>query len=340
MKDDNLSGKEEKENKILKLFKKKEIWISGIIGILIGGALIYLFVVIGIFGLGNETVATMKTGKVTENSLYKEMKKYYPISYILELVDDSILKDKYKLNEEQNSEIEEQIEYYLDMYESYYGYTEEAFLSENGFESRDEFKDYLSLDYKRNLYFIDYLKTIISEEEINNYYNNNVYGEIDTKHILAKVSETLKEEDALKLAKEVITKLNSGKSFDEVVAEYGDKITYEELGYNGFTSSLVSEYVEASKTLENGTYSKEPVKTSFGYHVIYKIDQKEKPSLEEAKDDIVSVLGKDLEAKDSNLRYKALIQLREENNLNIKDSKFKTEYENYCKEINGEVEEQ
>lgn len=340
MKEENLSGKEDKEIKFFKVFKKKEVWISGIIGILIGGLLIYLLGMIGVPGLGNETVATMKTGKITENSLYKEMKKYYPISYILELVDDSILEDKYELNEEQNSEIEEQIEYYLDMYESYYGYTEEAFLSENGFESIDEFKDYLSLDYKRNLYYIDYLKTIISEEEINNYYNENVYGEIDTKHILAKVSENLKEEDALKLAKEVIAKLNSGKSFDEVVAEYGDKITYEELGYNGFTSTLVSEYVEASKALENGTYSKEPVKTSFGYHVIYKIDQKEKPSLEEAKDDIVSVLGKDLEAEDSNLRYKALIQLREENNLKIKDSKFKTEYEDYCKEINDEAEEQ
>lgn len=338
MEEENLSGKEKKEKNFLKIFKKKEIWISGIVGILIGGALIYLLGVIGVPGLGNATVATMKTGKITENSLYKEMKKYYPISYILELVDDSILKDKYELNEEQNSEIDEQIEYYLNMYESYYGYTEEEFLSENGFESKEEFKNYLALDYKRNLYYIDYLKTIISEEEINNYYNESVYGEINTKHILAKVSDDVTEESALKLAKEIIAKLDAGTSFDNVVTEYGDKITYEELGYNGFTSNLVSEYVEASKALENGTYSKEPVKTSFGYHVIYKIDQKEKPSLEEATDDIVSVLGKDLEAKDSNLRYKALIQLREENNLKIKDSKFKTEYEDYCKEINGEKE--
>ena len=157
MEEENLSGKEKKEKNFLKIFKKKEIWISGIVGILIGGALIYLLGVIGVPGLGNETVATMKTGKITENSLYKEMKKYYPISYILELVDDSILKDKYELNDEQNSEIDEQIDYYLSMYETYYGYTEEEFLSENGFESRDEFKDYLTLDYKRNLYYIDYL---------------------------------------------------------------------------------------------------------------------------------------------------------------------------------------
>lgn len=338
MEEQKLNEKENKKGNFLKIFKKKEVWISGVIGMLIGGLLIYLLGVIGIPGLGNETVATMKTGKITKNSLYKAMKKYYPIDYVLELVDDKILEDKYELNDEQNSEIDEQIEYYLNMYKTYYGYTEEEFLSENGFESRDEFRDYLSLDYKRNLYYIDYLKTIIPEEEINNYYNEKVYGEIDTKHILVQVSDDVTDEQALTLAKEIIAKLNSGTSFEDIVKEYEDKITFEELGYNGFDSTLVTEYVEASKALEKGTYSKEPVKTEFGYHIIYKNDQKEKPSLEEAKDDIVSVLGKELESKDSNLKHKALIQLREENNLRIRDSKFKTEYEDFCKEINGETE--
>lgn len=333
MEEENLSGKE--KGNFLKIFKKKEIWISGIIGILIGGLLIYLLGVIGVQGLGNETVATIKTGKITENNLYKEMKKYYPISYILELVDDLILKDKYELTDEQNSEIDEQADYYLNMYKTYYGYTEEEFLSENGFESKEEFKKYLALDYKRNLYYIDYLKTLISEEEINNYYNEKVYGEIDTKHILVAVSDDVTDEQALKLAKKIIAKLDSGTSFDDVVKEYEDKITYEELGYNGFNSNLAEEYVEASKTLENGAYSKEPVKTDFGYHIIYRIDQKEKPSLEDAQSDIVEILGKDLEAEDQNIRYKALIKLREENNLDIKDSKFKKEYEEYCKEINS-----
>ena len=338
MEEENLSGKEKKKGTFLKGLKKKEVWISLIIGILIGGILIYVLGILGVPGLGNEIVATMKKGNLTENKLYKEMKNYYPISYVLDLVDKSLLENKYELNDEQNSEIDKQMEYYFTMYETYYGYSEEEFLNQNGFATKEEFKDYLALDYKRNLYYIDYLKTIISEEEINNYYNEKVYGEIDTKHMLVAVSENVTDAEASKLAKEIIAKLNAGTSFDEVAEQYKDKVTYEELGYNGFASSLVSEYVEASKALENGTYSKEPVKTSFGYHVIYKIDQKEKPSLEEAKDDIVSVLGKDLEATDTNIKYKALIQLREENNLDIKDSKYREEYAEYCKEINGEEE--
>lgn len=333
MKEENLSGKEK-----VKIFKKKEIWISGIIGILIGGLLVYLLGVFGTPGINNEIIATVKGGMITKNTLYKEMKKYYPISYLLELVDDKILEDKYNLTEEQQAEINEQADYYLSMYETYYGYTEEEFLEENGFDSIDEFKDYLTLDYKRNLYYVDYLKTIISEDEINTYYEENVYGEIDTKHILVSTSDDLTDEQALALAKEIIAKLDEGKSFDAVAEEYGDKVTFEELGYNGFTSNLVSEYVEASKTLENGTYSKEPVETEFGYHIIYKIDQKDKPALEEVRDDIVSKIGEELETEDQYIKYKALIQLRKESKLKIKDSKYKEEYEKYCKEINGEKE--
>lgn len=336
MEQENLSGKE--KGKFSSVLKKKEIWISGVIGIIIGGLLIYLLGIIGVPGLGNQTIATMKSGKITENSLYKEMKKYYPVSYVLELIDDKILEKKYELTDEQKKEIDDQVNNYLSTYQSYYGYTEEQFLEENGFETKDEFKDYLTLDYKRNLYYIDYLKTKFSEEEINKYYEENVYGEINTKHMLAAISDDVTDEQALELAKEIIAKLDSGANFDDVAKEYEGKITFEELGYNGFNLNLASEYVEASKALENGTYSKEPVKTDFGYHIIYRIDQKDKPSIEDAKNDIVEVLGKNLEAEDQYIRYKALIQLREESKLKIKDSKFNEEYQKYCKQVNGEQE--
>ena len=49
----------------------------------------------------------------------------------------------------------------------------------------------------------------------------------------AEQSEKTLEKDieAENLAKEIISKLNEGKTFDEVKEEYKDKITYEELGY-------------------------------------------------------------------------------------------------------------
>lgn len=324
------------EKKKVNFLKKKEIWISGIVGLVIGGLLIYLLGILGVPGLGNETIAKFKGGKIDQNDLYKEMKKYYPVSYVLEIVDDSILKEKYELTDEQKSEINTEVDSILNTYKTYYGYTEEAFLEENGFESKEDFINYLQLDYRRNLYCIDYFKTLIPTEDIQNYYDENVYGEINTKHMLVNVSEDVKDEEALKLANEIIAKLDDGASFDDVANEYKDKITTENVDFDSFNSNLLAEeYAEASKELDKDTYTKTPVKTDFGYHVIYVIDKKDKPSLEEVENDIVETLGKDLEAEDKYIRYKALIKLREEYNLKFNDKKFKEEYEEYCEQVNS-----
>lgn len=331
-----------KEEKVIKegkesIFSKKEVWISGIVGLLLGATIMVLLYITGVPGFGNEIIATVKGGSIKKNDIYNEMQKVFSVNYALDVVDNEILKNKYKLTDDQKKEVEEEADYYISTYETYYGYTEEEFLSENGFESKEDFINYLTLNYKRDLYYVDYLKTKIEQDKIQTYYDENVYGEINTKHILVEVTDDVTDEQAKAIAKEIIAKLDSGKAFDEVAEEYKDKVTYEDLGYNGFNSGLVTEYIEASKVLENGTYSKEPVKTEYGYHVIYKVDQKDKPSLEEATNDIVKILGEDLEAEDSYIKYKALIKMREDSKLKFKDSKYKEEYKEYCEQINGEA---
>lgn len=337
MKEEDLSGKEKK--KAFAIFKKKEIWISGIIGLLIGAALIYILGILGVPGFGDETIAKMKTGRITENDLYKEMKKYHPVSYALELIDSSILEKKYKLTEEQEKEVNEQVDLILSQYEAY-GYKENDFLAENGFQDKEEFVNYLKFDYRRNLCCIDYFKTLIPAENIKNYYNDNdVYGEINTKHILVQISDDVTKESALATAKEIMEKLNSGKTFEDIVAEYQDKVISENVDFDSFNADQLAEsYVEASKTLEKDTYTKEPVLTDYGYHIIYCINKAEKPSFEEVESDIVEKLGEALEEEDQYIRYKALIKLREDNGLKFKDSQLKEEYEEYCNEVNGAIE--
>lgn len=332
--EENLGGKEKKSGN--NIFKKKEVWISGIIGIIIGAVLIWALGAIGVPGLGNQTIATTKAGKITTNTLYKEMRKNYPVSYVLELVDSEILEKKYKLTEEQNNEVNEQVELILNQYQGY-GYTEEAFLEENGFESKEDFINYMKLDYRRNLCCIDYFKTLISDEDIKNYYNDNeIYGEINTKHILVQTSDDITDEQALATANEILAKLNSGTSFDDVATEYQDKILTENVSFDSFNADKLAEsYVAASKALEKDKYTTEPVKTDYGYHIIYCIDKKDKPSFEEIENDIVEKLGENLEAEDQYIRYKALIKLREDNKLKFKDSKFKEEYKEYCDQVNN-----
>ena len=335
---DDLSGKEKK--KVVTIFKKKEIWISGAIGLILGAVLIYVFAVLGIFGLNQDkSIVLFKGGKVTENELYNKIKGY-GFNYALEITDKEILNAKYELTEEQKQEINKEADSILEMYKMY-GYTEETFLSENGFESKEKFVEYMELDYRRNLYCIDYFKTLIPTEDIENYYNENIkFGKINTKHMLVQISDKVTDKEALKLANEIVAKLNEGKSFDDVSAEYGDKIVSEDVDFDNFNAdTLAKEYVKASKKLEKDTYTKEPVKTSFGYHVIYCVNKEDKPSLEQATNDIVEVLAQDLEAEDQYIRYKALIKLREDYNLKFVDEKLKEEYKEYCEQINGTVEE-
>ena len=87
------------------------------------------------------------------------------------------------------------------------------------------------------------------------------------------------------------------------------------------------------ETLANNSYSKTPVKTSYGYHVIYRLDQKEAPKLKEVKETIIKNLLTDKKSADSNLLYKALISLREENKIDFKDTVMKSKYETYTKQF-------
>ncbi len=316
-------------------FKKKEIWISGVIGLILGGILVYLLGILGLPGLGHETLVSFKGGKVTKNELYEEMESY-GLTYALELADKSILDDKYELTDEQKQETEEEANSILEMYQTYYGYTEEQFLEENGFDSKEEFIEYMEFDYKRNLACLDYFKTSIPAEDIENYYNENVkFGEIKTKHILVEISDDVTEKQALATANEILKKLKEGTSFDDVATEYQDKVITENVDFDSFSAdTLATTYVQASKELEKDTYTTKAVKTDYGYHIIYCVDKAQTPSLEEVTDDIVEILSEDLEAEDQYIRYKALIKLREDNNLKFKNKDLEEAYKEYCEQVN------
>lgn len=334
--EENLSGREKEKG--IAIFKKKEIWISGIIGLLIGSILVYILGTLGIIGLTKDNVlATFKGGKVKDSVLLKELKRDYGFNYALQLADKGILDNLYKLTDEQKAEIDENVKGLLE----YYGYTEEAFMEEYNLNSKEEIAEYTGaiLEYKTNLACLDYFKTLISEEEIEEFYNeNDLYGEIKTKHILVQPTADLTEKEALAKANEIIAKLDDGNNFDEVATEYADGITIitENVNFNWLTESTIAEeYISASKELDKEYYTEEAVLTDFGYHIIYCVDKAEKPTLEEAKDDILEKLGADLEAKDLYIRYKALIKLREDNGLEFKDDKIKEEYKKYCDEVNA-----
>lgn len=342
--------KEEKKNtnkkeydKLFKFYDFIDKYRLAIYGV-IGGVLATVLVVILIWPdriakleNGLEPVASIDGLTVTAEDLYEDMKEIYSVNNLLDIIDNKILEKKYPETDEMNTELNDQAENYYNMYNQYYGYSKEEFLTKSGFGSERAFIEYLRLQYRRTQYTDDYIKEQITDKEIEKYYEDKVYGDINTKHILVKVSSSATDEEkkeAENLAKEIITKLNEGKSFDEVKDEYKDKITYEELGYKAYNASLESAYMEAMQKLENNSYTKEPVQTSYGYHVIYRIDQKEKPALKDVKEEIITSLVSEHKSKDTSVQYKALEKMREDAKLKFTDTVLEKKYETYKSQYN------
>ncbi len=280
---------------------------------------------------GTQPVANVGEKVITADDLYEEMKQHYSVSSLLNTIDDMILTKKYPSDSEMETSIKNTADYYYSAYESNYGYTKETFLSQYGFSTEKEFLDSLRLDYRKNKYYEEYVLTLITDKEIEKYYKDEVFGDVNSKHILVSIDKEdgLSDEEAKKLANEIIGKLNKGTSWDDVIAEYKDKIVSEELGYNAFNASLESAYLKECKSLAVGSYSKSPVLTSYGYHIVYKIDQKEKPKLEDVKDEIKEAIATEKKNADSNLYYKALIHMRDEAKVEFIDTKMQDEYKKY-----------
>ena len=61
------------------------------------------------------------------------MKNYYSVNLLLDEIDNDLLTKMYPEDEEMTKAINEDADYYVNMYNQYYGYTEEQFLKQNGF---------------------------------------------------------------------------------------------------------------------------------------------------------------------------------------------------------------
>lgn len=321
--------------KFYEFFDKYHLAIYGALG----GILVTVLVVVLIWPDriatlkdGTQPVATIDGMTLTADELYEDMKDIYSVSSLLDKLDTKILTDKYPDTDEMDDEVTSQAENYYKAYEQYYKMSKEDFLKQNGFNTEKKFLEYLKLNNRRTKYVKEYTENEVTDKEIDKYYEDKVYGDINTKHILVKVDSSASDDDkkeAENLAKEIISKLDEGKTFDEVKEEYKDKITYEELGYKSYNAALEEAYKNEMKNLKDGEYSKEPVKTSYGYHIVYRIDQKEKPALEDIKDQIKEEIADEKISNDKNLYYVVLDKMRENANLKFEDTVLKDKYDNY-----------
>ena len=137
------------------------------------------------------------------------------------------------------------------------------------------------------------------------------------------------EEEALNKAKELIKKLDDGEDFATLAKDNSaDEGTASEGGlFANFTKQgVVSEFFDAAYALKDNEYTKEPVKTTYVYHIILKISQNEKPSLDTVKDDIKDTLVTNKLDSDKKLSVTAWDEIRSKYNMSINDDKLKSNY--------------
>ncbi|MGN6537328.1 MAG: peptidylprolyl isomerase [Mesorhizobium sp.] len=157
----------------------------------------------------------------------------------------------------------------------------------------------------------------ITDDEVRARYDKEIaaqpaVNEVHARHILVKTKE---EADA------IIKELDGGAKFEELANKHttdpSGKTSGGDLGWFG-PGQMVPEFEKAAMALEPGSYTKEPVQTQFGWHVIKVEDKRPKqpPAFEQVKDQIRSAVLRD--------KYFALVkELRAAAKVEIPDEALK-----------------
>ncbi|MAP18114.1 MAG: peptidylprolyl isomerase [Aurantimonas sp.] len=180
--------------------------------------------------------------------------------------------------------------------------------------------DFLRERTLHNAYFARNGVANITEEELKARFDKEVAAmpateEVHARHILLKTEEE---------AKAVIGKLDGGADFVELAKESSTGPSGPEGGDLGFFSAgqMVPEFEKVAFTMEPGTYTKEPVQTQFGWHVI-KVEEKReapKPEFDAVKDQVRQVVLRE--------KYMGLVQkARDELPVEYVDPAMKSQVE-------------
>lgn len=284
---------------------------------------------------GSEVAFQVNDSKFSAEKLYKKIKAKYGVGVMIDMIDSEIFDTMYK----DDADIEKQATTQLETLKNQYGDSWEDTLKNAGYEDEDELKDSFILSYQRQKASEDYVKSSIKEDEIKKYYDENTVGDISAKHILIKVDTStddgLTDDEAKEKAEKLIKQLDDGADFDTLAKENSDDTGSKEnggdLGYFN-KGDMVQEFEDAAYALKVNEYTKEPVKTTYGYHIILKTGEKDKPKYKEVKENIIKTITNERLEEDATLSITALEDIRSNYGLKIKDSKLKSEYKKYIKE--------
>ena len=288
---------------------------------------------------GENAIVTFKEGGISSNQLYDALKETAGAEKIMNLIDAHLLDLKYDETEEEKSYVSQNLKSVKEAADEM-GASLEMYLSQYyGVGSEKAFEDYLALSFRRDTWTREYAKETITEKQINDYYEQEIYGDVEASHILITVDvksdatddeKKDAEEAALKKANDLIEKLKNGEDFAKLAKENSKDAT---TAGNGGSLGKINdgdapdEVLDAVRSLKDGSYSTKAIKSSQGYHIVYKTSQAEKPELtDELTTEIKDIIANET-AQSPAFQLEALKVLRERNEMKFIDTNLGDDFE-------------
>ena len=346
----------------IKKGKEKELLINNT-PFVVSVCIIILLLAILIFVLCTKKVPTTKSGDeivakingktITADDLYLSLKENYGVNEVLSLIDDHIANKEVTITKKDKEYAQGIVDMYIE-YAEYYQTDFASFLAEylglTDISTEEEFFEFVLEDYKKTLAVQKYIIEETDEKVLKDYYKENYSDSLTVKHILIEVDKDAKDADkadkeAYDAAVKLIQKLNKtdkkklDKKFEELAENNSDDTaTYSNGGLiEDFTKGeMVDEFWKASVELEDGKYTKEPVKTEYGYHIILKVSTKPVEKFKDIKDDVAKSYAEKQLTDDSTLFNKKWSELRKKYKLSINDDFMKKTYNDQIKELSKE----
>ena len=201
------------------------------------------------------------------------------------------------------------------------GAAEEGLAETEDFQKRME---YIKDRELHNAYFRKHVVDAVTDEEVKARYEKEIAAlpkqeEVNARHILVKTEEE---------AKAVIADLDAGKDFAELAKAKSEDSNKDNGGDLGWFSKgrMVPEFEEAAFALEKGAYTKTPVQSQFGFHVIKLEDRRDvqPPALEQVEPQVHQLIMRD--------KYLALIEkAKAEQTVEVMDETLRKGYEDVNK---------
>ena len=330
---------------------KKKVLILGVCSLLLCGC-----GKIPTLSNGDEAVVTFKDGDmISANDFYEEIKNSFGLDTLLNMIDKYIFESEFP-DEMENGEAYAKAA--IDQLRTNYETEEELLqaLQYYGYQTVEAYQNFVYISYMQNVAIEAYVRNNITEEELQDYYDNDVYPDMTISHILITpdVTDDMSDEEkkeAENTAKEqienIIDELNEAKdngediesTFAKLAKEYSEDDDTKDDGGNlgeiniGSLDSNYDELIKAANSLKDGEYSTEVITTELGYHVILKTATGEKASYDDSVDSMKDAITEDKLNNDQSLMVDAIRYYRELYELDIVDSELDNQYSIYMNNL-------